>query len=194
MSLTASGLERNRSLLHLGLQDNGVTCSGVIALAEALTNGVQLRRVDLRKNKFELAGLMALAAALKHTRTLTRLDLDVEAPPQHAEEYDRLTRDISELCAANLSALEQVASEQPAETVDAAQAARNDFSRKISLTCPLPATNDRILLSLTEEEEEEDETGKRVSRKLRSPLPSPSFSPSPSPVPSPSGRFKVSNS
>lgn len=75
-ALVASGLERNRWLLHLGLQENNLTCCGIISLAESMANGTRLQRVDLRKNKFQLAGLMALSAALKLCPTVTCLDLD----------------------------------------------------------------------------------------------------------------------
>lgn len=75
-ALVASGLERNRWLLHLGLQENNLTCCGVISLAESIANGTRMQRIDLRKNKFQLAGLMALAAALKLCPTVTCLDLD----------------------------------------------------------------------------------------------------------------------
>ena len=60
-----------------GLQANGLTCCGIISLAETLATGTQLQRLDLRKNSFQLAGLMALAVALKLCPTLTCLDINV---------------------------------------------------------------------------------------------------------------------
>lgn len=76
-----SGLERNRTLLHLGLQQTGLTCSAIISLAEYLASGTSLKRVDLRKNEVNLAGLMALGAALKHCPSVIRLDLLNITPP-----------------------------------------------------------------------------------------------------------------
>lgn len=81
IGMIPSGLERNRTLLHLGLQETGLTCTGVISLAESLATGTGLQRVDLRKNNFQLAGLMALAAALKLCPTVTRVDLLNATPP-----------------------------------------------------------------------------------------------------------------
>lgn len=81
ISFVSAGLNRNRSLLHLGLQATGLTCSGVIGLAEALASGTALQRVDLRKNDVRLAGLMALAVALKLCPTVIRVDLLNPNPP-----------------------------------------------------------------------------------------------------------------
>lgn len=75
-----SGLERNRSLLHMGLQDNGLTCTAMISLAESMAAGTKLQRIDLRKNYCELAGLMALAAAIKLCPTVTRIDMNISHP------------------------------------------------------------------------------------------------------------------
>ena len=206
IGLIPSGLERNRSLLHLGLQENGLTCTGIISLAESLANGTQLKRVDLRKNHIALAGLMALAAALKHCVTITQLDLDVDpsttsttitSSDQHTAEYKRLMEEISNCCACHEAAnegdtLSCLPSDlkQPGNVEDTASAAAGDevISRKISLTCSVPPS-DKLQLPL--KPDEDGEQAERVPRKLRSPLPSPSPSPSPSPLPSPSGRFKV---
>lgn len=202
IGLIPSGLERNRWLLHLGLQENGLTCPGIISLSESLATGTQLKRVDLRKNKIALAGLMALAAALKHCPTITQLDLDpIDPPPsttsghhQNAAEYQRLIEEIATCCTSHeteandsdtLSSLPSDLNKRSSNNKEAN--ADEVMSRKISLTCLVPPSDKQLLLPLNNKEDDQ-----QPRRKLRSPLPSPSPSPSPSPLPSPSGgRFKV---
>lgn len=188
-----SGLERNRTLLHLGLQENGLTCAGVISLAESLASGTQLKRVDLRKNQIALAGLMALVAALKHCQTITRLDLDCKSstsPDQNTAEYQRLVEEIANCCTSHEVAKENdTLSCLPSDlkrSTNEPIAVDEVISRKISLTCPVPPS-EKMLLPLKNQADPKNDDQPRVSRKLRSPLPSPS----PSPLPSPSGRFKV---
>jgi hypothetical protein len=202
IGLIPSGLERNRWLLHLGLQENGLTCPGIISLSESLATGTQLKRVDLRKNKIALAGLMALAAALKHCPTINQLDLDpIDPPPsttsghhQNAAEYQRLIEEIATCCTSHeteandsdtLSSLPSDLNKRSSNNKEAN--ADEVMSRKISLTCLVPPSDKQLLLPLNNKEDDQ-----QPRRKLRSPLPSPSPSPSPSPLPSPSGgRFKV---
>jgi hypothetical protein len=201
IGLIPSGLERNRWLLHLGLQENGLTCPGIISLSESLATGTQLKRVDLRKNKIALAGLMALAAALKHCPTINQLDLDPIDPPsttsghhQNAAEYQRLIEEIATCCTSHeteandsdtLSSLPSDLNKRSSNNKEAN--ADEVMSRKISLTCLVPPSDKQLLLPLNNKEDDQ-----QPRRKLRSPLPSPSPSPSPSPLPSPSGgRFKV---
>lgn len=214
INLIPSGLERNRSLLLLGLQENGLTCPGIISLSESLATGTKLKRIDLRKNSIGLAGLMALAAALKHCPTISQVDLDTDnhrnvnsstsSPDQqqlehNTAEYRRLTEEIATLCAAHeteandsdtLSSLPSDLNKQSTNITEEVEMANADdvASRKISLTCLVPPSEKLLLLPLNNEDDQQP----RVPRKLRSPLPSPSPSPSPSPLPSPSGgRFKV---
>jgi hypothetical protein len=203
IGLIPCGLERNRSLLNLGLQENGLTCSGIISLSESLATGTLLKRVDLRKNNIALAGLMALAAALKHCPTITQLDLDPTDPStsssscdqQNAAEYQRLIEEIATCCTSHETEANDgdTLSSLPSD-LNTKRSANNKeadsdetISRKISLTCLVPPSEKQLLLPLNNKEDDQ-----QPRRKLRSPLPSPSPSPSPSPLPSPSGgRFKV---
>jgi hypothetical protein len=204
IGLIPSGLEHNRSLLNLGLQDNGLTCPGIISLSESLATGTQLKRVDLRKNNIALAGLMALAAALKHCPTITQLDLDPTDSStssssscdqqQNAAEYQRLIEEIVTFCtsheteANDSDTLSSLPSDLNKRSSNNKEASSDEvISRKISLTCLVPPSEKQLLLPLNNKEEDQ-----QPRRKLRSPLPSPSPSPSPSPLPSPiGGRFKV---
>jgi len=204
MDMIPGGLEHNRSLHNLGLQANNLTCCAIISLAESLASGTRLHRVDLRKNAVQLAGLMALAAAMKLCPTVTCLDLNVTSS-ENSEEYDRLSGEISALCAAHQSLIEEPATTETPENHEecveadatASPTVTEDLSvRKVSLTCPLPLLP-CVPVIVTDEGQEEEQQQERVARKFRSPLPSPMPSPLPSPVavrtPAISAsRFKVS--
>lgn len=62
---------------RLDLKFNNITCSGTIALADALLSNCTLERLDLSCNKIACSGAEALAKALQSNRTLTHLDLQV---------------------------------------------------------------------------------------------------------------------
>lgn len=62
---------------RLDLNFNNITCSGTIALAEALLSNFTLKRLNLRSNEIACSGAEALAKALKSNRTLTHLDLQI---------------------------------------------------------------------------------------------------------------------
>lgn len=62
---------------RLDLNFNNISCSGAIALADALLSNCTLERLDLSSNKIECSGAEALAKALQSNRTLAHLDLRI---------------------------------------------------------------------------------------------------------------------
>ena len=60
---------------RLDLKWNNITCSGAIALAEALLSNCTLERLSLSTNKIACSGAEALAKALQSNGNLTHLDL-----------------------------------------------------------------------------------------------------------------------
>ena len=59
----------------LDLDENNISCSGAIALADALLSNSTLERLGLNFNKIACSGAEALAKALQSNRTLALLDL-----------------------------------------------------------------------------------------------------------------------
>uniref|UniRef100_A0A1B6DCG1 Protein phosphatase 1 regulatory subunit 37 n=1 Tax=Clastoptera arizonana TaxID=38151 RepID=A0A1B6DCG1_9HEMI len=200
---TKDALQKNKSLLRLGMQSTHLTCEGAIALAEIIADNSVLQRIDLRDNNIQVAGLMALALSMNVNTNISRVDLDNTPRRKHSmgpslDEYVRLVAEIRSFCQRNESTqvkletkteTNEVSEKEPVTTPEKRSRIGSFACRKISLTCetlmrsaiapsPEPATQ-----HLNEP--------KRSSGRLRSPAPSPI----PSPVASPSptrNRFQVS--
>lgn len=217
IGLVPNGLDRNHCLLHLGLQENQLTCSSIISVAGCLATGTNLRRIDLRKNNLQLAGLMALHATLKLCPTITCLDLNIGVTDddkvselsacaflkyrqlkrflfKYFEEYTRLQKEIDDLCKQHAANADSSPQGYNGDTLDHEEAElmrkSSGLTRKASLTCSIPPNqaSSTPMLCIGGNETITEEQANLERRKLRSPCPSPLLSP----LPSPSSRFKVS--